>query len=137
MGLAKIETGPRTFFKPENYRSAEALLLEIDKVERGVQSQWGERDQATVRLTVFAPGDAERGQPTEVVENCIIDKRFMVAPLAGLVGQATAVVVAQSNPSPGKRPAWIWDQPDAKVMALVEKWLDERDSEALADEPDY
>ena len=136
MGLGKIRTGDRTFFKPEEYQNSIALLIETHKILKDVPGNFGERDQAITSVTVFASkDDIENGVGTEL-DNCIIDKPYMVAPLAEVIGEQVAVKVGQSKPKQGQRPAWIWHDVAPDVEALIEGYIAQRDGE-LDDAPDF
>lgn len=132
MKFATIPSG-NAFFKSDDHKDDAAILLEITSFAAQVPTQYGPKDTITCTATYFkTQKDIDEGNGEEV-EGTTIQQPFLVKPLAGLIDQATVVKLAQSNPKPGQRPAWIWETPSAETMTKVGEYVDKRDAALQAD----
>lgn len=132
MSLFSKPSGGGGFFKPENYATALALLIETKSFKsnqphtyQGVQSF---RDEATADITVFRSSEAlQTGTPSEILKGQQITNTILAADLEAQVGKPFLAVLKK----PGR--AWVWREVEFEgAEAAVESYYKEREAAVTA-----
>lgn len=127
--FAEVATGG-TFFKPADFSTGvTAFLIEVERFDRQVPTNFGPKDTAIATLTVFRGFD---GEP-QVNPAMQIQQTALAKGLADLVGKATIVGMGQGVARNGNNAPWIWTPVDAEAKAKVIAYVTEREAKIAAD----
>ena len=109
LNLKDMPTTGGGWFKPEAVKDAKAFLIEVNGFEPQRPTNHGPKDSALCDVTTFADdASLASGVPTSVVKGQRIEQTYLARDLKDMVGSATIVVLAQTKPKPGQKPAWVW-----------------------------
>lgn len=130
------------WFKPDEHVNDVAILIEVTGFERQRPTDYGPKDSAITTSTFFATQEElDAGTPTDVVKGLRYEQTYLASDLAGLIGEATIVVLGQSQPKKaGQKPAWVWRQPTNENKAKVIAYGEAREAakaEAIASAPSF
>lgn len=122
------------YFKPKEFASYDALLIEVKQIERDVPTKYGAKDTITVDITAFE--DAEAAKRDAVVESVgtRIQQVDLARKLAALgVGAATIVRVVKLEPSNDlPNGAWVFRNVAGPVRDAVIDYAERREAAATA-----
>lgn len=130
------------WFKPEANKDAKAILIEVNDFEPQRATAHGPKDSAVCDIAVFATAaDVSAGKPSSYVKGQRIEQVYLAKDLKSMVGSATIVVLGQTKPKPGQKPAWVWRAvTDGGVKTAVINYAEAREAavaEAVASAPDF
>lgn len=137
MALARIQSGGGEAFQPVDYlNKAHAFLIEVRRIDRDVEGQYGAHDVASVGMTVFtSKEELHAGKAAETIPTASIHQKILVRDLEGQVGQEVPVRLEQV-PTKGGRPAWVWRDVDNDDFEALERYIAARDG-ALEEVPPF
>lgn len=120
MALATFaSTGGGTYFKPADYGVGTVFVIDTLHFARQVPGDFGPKDVATADIHVM--GD----DGFDTFESVKINQTYLSKDLEPFVGQTIAVTLEQTDPKPGKKPAWVWRQvSDKSVLAAVTAFVE-------------
>lgn len=129
------------FFKPEDYKDAVAILVEVNRFEHQRPGKFGPKDTIHADVSVFnSAADVEAGKPV-ILKGTLIQTTILARDLTGLVGSATIVRLDKAkSTTAGRQDAWVWRPVDADVKAKVIEYAEKREAEiqaALAAVPSF
>lgn len=127
--------GGGAFFKPSDYLTTPALLVEPKRIDRGVSNTYnGEtkmRDEVYADVTIFATSEAvETGRPSEVLENAKFVHGMLTDLLAQIMGSAMVAVIRKIPTRKGM--GFAFRDVDPAIEAAVTAYLQARET-AVAD----
>lgn len=133
-----------SYFKPAEYMTALALLVEPKKVERDVQSEYkGEvrvRDEVISDVTVFGNSESlETGIPTEVIKDTRVTHGMLTDTLSKIIGDPLIGVIRRIPTKRGSGYAFR-DLEDAGQIDQAAAFFFKRNEDkaaALASAPDF
>lgn len=142
LNFAEVPQGGGGWFKPADHKEAEAILIEVKQYDRQRPTPNGPKDSALVDVTVFnTQADIDGANPSHVQKGCRIEQTVLARDLEGLVGSATIVKLAQTDPTkPGQRAAWVYRAPTAQAKKGIIAYATKREEElaaAMAAAPDF
>lgn len=119
------------FFKPADYASAAALLIEPTAFKENVPTNFKNpdgsvqhQDQVIADITVFrTQQDLDLGQP-QVVSNAVVGSAVLAKDLAPLVGKAT---IQRVEKAPGKN-YWKFALPSPATQTAVVAYVEKREA---------
>lgn len=137
MALARIRPDGGEAFQPVNYlNKAYAFLIEVRRIDRGVDGKHGVHDVASCGMTVFtSKEELHAGKAAEVIPTVSIHQKILVRDLEGQVGQEVPVRLDQV-PTKNGNPAWVWRDVDNDDFEALERYIEARDG-ALEEVPPF
>lgn len=125
-----------SFFKPETFESADALLIVVERFEHQRPTpNYGPKDTAIATITVF-----KEGTEPAVHNSVQIQQSILARDLEALVGKATIVKLDKGNKKPGQQAPWVWREVTPELQAKVVEYVRAKEAEveaAKADAPDF
>lgn len=130
LNFADVPQGGGGWLKPAEHLDALALLIEVKSFDHQRPTPNGPKDSALVDVTIFnTEADLDAGTPSFEAKGTRIEQTVLARDLAGLVGNATIVKLAQTEAKkPGQRPAWVWRQVPGDVKQKVIKYATDREA---------
>lgn len=147
MGFAKpSDLAGASYFKPGDYETALALLVEPKTIDKGVPNEYPRgsgivkpRDEVTADITVFKnQGDLEANKPSEVIKNVKVVHGMLTSSLEKILGSAMAAVVTKIPTKNGS--GYVFRDLSPEDEAKVVAYYDGRESavaEAVAAAPGF
>ncbi|MGV9312572.1 hypothetical protein ACWDR0_10290 [Streptomyces sp. NPDC003691] len=134
LNIVDIPSTGGGWLKPNDVKGALALLVEVNSYEAQRPTPNGPKDSALCTISVFKDRAALDALSPEVNTGTRVEQTLLARDLAGLVGAATIVTVAQIPPTrPGAHPAWVWRSVnDASVRQAVIKYAEQREAAVTA-----
>lgn len=128
-----------SYFKPAEYESALALLVEPTDIAKDVPNEYRgkvtNRDEVTADITVFFKNESlEKGEPDEIIKQTRVTHTMLAATLGKMIGSPLVGIVRMIPTKNGSGYAFRDVEGDAEehVIAYYEK------REAAADNaPDF
>ena len=119
------------FFKPDDVKSAVAIVIEPTNYEEGVPAYEEGKTENRVYADVSVFHDLaklEEGEP-EVAEDMVINKSVLAKQVKDLIGKAVVVQVEKKQPPKGNA-YWTFKAVDPQVQTQVEEYLEAREAAA-------
>lgn len=135
--IAQLPSNNGTFFKPDEYVSAVALLIEPKRLEeQRPGSKYGPKDTIHADITVFATqADLDAGKPTDVLKGAMIQQTYLVQDIVELVGKATVSTPIKKTFKSGST-GWVWQGVTAEIIGKVGQYGAARNAAVEADMDD-
>lgn len=136
--------GGSAFFKPKEYETAVALLIEPKSIARDVPNEYmgvsKPRDEVTGDVTVFlSAADLASGRGVEV-KGAVFTHAGITNRLGRAIGEAVVGKMGQEVFKPGQNPAWVVADVDDATYEKVAEFYEAREAavaEALASTPSF
>lgn len=129
-----------TFFKPKDYETALALLVEPKEFQADVPAKDFNgnaitRDEVIADITVFANTEAlEAGTPTEILKSVKITHGMLVGTTSKILDGAMVSIVRKIPTQKGS--GWAWRDSEGDAETQVAAYYEARE-EAAANAPDF
>ena len=140
MQFGDIPTTAGAFFKPADYATNPALLVDVKRFEAQRPGNYGPKDTVHADIYAFATeADIEAGKPS-VIQGAMIQSSMLARDLSGLVGVATVVKLDQIDLKNSPNKGWVWRKVDDATKAKVVAYAQKREAEIAAaaeDAPDF
>lgn len=146
MGLKRSSeiAGGSSFFKPAEFESAVALLIEPKSVQRDVPNTYAgqtkNRDEVTADVTVFASqSDLDNGNGVEH-KDMTFTHPGITNRLSRAVGEAVVGKMGKKQFEKAPAPAWVVDDVDDPTFDKVSDYYEKREEAvkaALDDAPGF
>lgn len=110
-----------SYFKPADYGVGSVFVIDVLHFARQVPGDFGPKDTVTADLHHLNDGEFE------VIEGTKINQTYLALDLEPYQGQSIAVTLQQSDPKPGKKPAWVWRPvTDKALLKEIETYVESK-----------
>lgn len=135
-----IASGGGQFFKPAEFASAAALMIEVTDFERQLPTNYGPKDTVTATIHAFGSAADVAADRVAISEDMKIQQVDLARKLSPLVGGATVVRLEKLEPT-AKLPngAWVWRSVEPELKSAVIAYDQRREAAAGDDDemPDF
>lgn len=132
-----------SYFKPADYMTALALLIEPKRIDKDVESTYNNqtrlRDEVIADITVFKTQESlDRGEPTEVLKSVKVVHGMLTGSLEKVMGGAMLGIIRKVPTKGGA--GYAFRDVETAHEGLVATYYTKRESaaaEAMSDAPDF
>lgn len=138
MALVKSGFSGGGFFRPKEYLQAKALLVEPISSAKRVNKYGAEQDHTTCDITVFTTEEQLTGKAApEVLTGVTIGGGVLATDMAGRIGTACIIKLAEAENKKGSVPLVVARDVDLAVGEAVEVYYNNREEARAAATPDF
>jgi hypothetical protein len=133
------ELSGSSFFKPAEYQTALALLVEPKGVDKDVENEYkgkkSLRDEVIADVTVFNNSEElANGTPSEIIKATRITHTMLTSTLSKMIGQPLVGIIRMIDTKAGS--GYAFRDVEGSAEQQVAEYYEKRES-AAADAPDF